>query len=176
MTMVMMTSMALTRETERGTMENLLAMPATSLEIMLGKVLPYLAVGAVQVTVVLIAAKLLFNVPFAGSMPLLLTGILVFVSALVLLGYTISTVAKTQMQAMQLTFFYFFCRRFCCLDLCSIPRHAGLGAIYWRNVSPHPFLTGGTRCDAQRRRLSDCANAHVNFDSFSHWDLQRLPC
>lgn len=107
MTMVMMTSMALTRETERGTMENLLAMPATSLEIMLGKVLPYLAVGAVQVTVVLIAAKLLFNVPFAGSMPLLLTGILIFVSALVLLGYTISTVAKTQMQAMQLTFFYF---------------------------------------------------------------------
>lgn len=107
MTMVMMTSMALTRETERGTMENLLAMPATPIEIMLGKVLPYLAVGAVQVTVVLVAAKLLFNVPFEGSMPLLLTGILTFVSALVLVGYTISTVAKTQMQAMQLTFFYF---------------------------------------------------------------------
>jgi len=107
MTMVMMTSMALTRETERGTMENLLAMPATPIEIMLGKVLPYLAVGAVQVAVVLLAAKLLFNVPFEGSMPLLLSGILIFVSALVLLGYTISTVAKTQMQAMQLTFFYF---------------------------------------------------------------------
>ncbi|WP_187969515.1 ABC transporter permease [Aquibium microcysteis] len=107
MTMVMMTSMALTRETERGTMENLLAMPASPVEIMLGKVLPFLAVGSVQVTVVLVAAKGLFGVPFVGSMPLLLAAILVFVLALVLLGYTISTVARTQMQAMQLTFFFF---------------------------------------------------------------------
>ncbi len=107
MTMVMMTSMALTRETERGTMENLLAMPASPVEIMLGKVLPYLVVGAVQVTVVLSAAKLLFGVPFVGSMPLLLTAILIFVLALVLLGYTISTASRTQMQAMQLTFFFF---------------------------------------------------------------------
>ncbi|MGD9913936.1 MAG: ABC transporter permease [Rhizobiaceae bacterium] len=107
MTMVMMTSMALTRETERGTMENLLAMPASPVEIMLGKILPYLVVGAVQVTVVLAAAKLLFGVPFVGSMSLLLSCILMFVLALVLLGYTISTVARTQMQAMQLTFFFF---------------------------------------------------------------------
>jgi ABC-2 type transport system permease protein len=107
MTMVMMTSMALTRETERGTMENLLAMPASPMEIMLGKVLPFLAVGSVQVTVVLVAAKGLFGVPFVGSMPMLLSVILVFVLALVLLGYTISTVARTQMQAMQLTFFFF---------------------------------------------------------------------
>jgi ABC-2 type transport system permease protein len=107
MTMVMMTSMALTRETERGTMENLLAMPASPLEIMLGKILPYLGVGAVQVLVVLSAAKGLFHVPFAGSLPLLLAAILVFVLSLVLLGYTISTVADTQMQAMQLTFFFF---------------------------------------------------------------------
>jgi ABC-2 type transport system permease protein len=107
MTMVMMTSIALTRETERGTMENLLAMPASPLEIMLGKVLPYLVVGAVQVVVVLIAAKLLFSVPFMGSMPLLLFAILVFVLSLVLLGYTISTMARTQMQALQLTFFFF---------------------------------------------------------------------
>ncbi|MBZ0130867.1 MAG: ABC transporter permease [Rhodobacteraceae bacterium] len=107
MTMVMMTSMALTREVERGTMENLLAMPASPIEIMLGKVIPYLVVGAVQVAVVLVAAKLLFQVPFIGSMPLLLSGILIFVFALVLLGYTISTAARTQMQAMQLTFFYF---------------------------------------------------------------------
>ncbi len=107
MTMVMMTSMALTREVERGTMENLLAMPATGFEIMLGKVLPYLGVGAVQVTVVLGTAKLLFDVPFVGSLWLLLTGVFVFVLALVLLGYTISTAARTQMQAMQLTFFFF---------------------------------------------------------------------
>ncbi|MCY0147507.1 ABC transporter permease [Hoeflea sp. G2-23] len=107
LTMVMMTSMALTREVERGTMENLLAMPISPMEIMLGKVLPYLAVGGVQVVVVLAAAKFLFNVPFVGSLTLLLASILVFVLALVLLGYAFSTVARTQMQAMQLTFFFF---------------------------------------------------------------------
>ena len=107
MTMVMMTAMALTREQERGTMENLLAMPTSPMEIMLGKVLPYLAVGAVQVAVVLLAARLLFAVPFVGSLSLLLGGIMVFVLALVLLGYSISTVARNQMQAMQLTFFFF---------------------------------------------------------------------
>ena len=107
MTMVMMTAMALTRETERGTMENLLAMPASPAEIMLGKVLPFLVVGAVQVAVVLVAAKLLFAIPFVGSLTLLLSAVLVFVLSLVLLGYTISTMARTQMQAMQLTFFFF---------------------------------------------------------------------
>lgn len=107
MTMVMMTAMALTRETERGTMENLLAMPASPIEIMLGKVLPYMVVGAVQVVVVLAAAKLIFSVPFVDSLSLLMTGILMFVLSLVLLGYTISTISRTQMQAMQLTFFYF---------------------------------------------------------------------
>jgi ABC-2 type transport system permease protein len=107
LTMVMMTAMALTREIERGTMENLLSMPATPLEIMLGKVVPYLAVGAVQVGVVLVAAKLVFGIPFVGSLSLLLAGVFIFVLALVILGYLISTVARTQMQAMQLTFFFF---------------------------------------------------------------------
>ncbi len=107
LTMVMMTSMALTREAERGTLENLLAMPATGAEIMLGKVLPYLVVGAVQVAVVLAAAKLFFDVPFLGGLPLLLSAILAFVFGLVLLGYMISTFARNQMQAMQLTFFFF---------------------------------------------------------------------
>lgn len=107
MTMVMMTSIALTREIERGTMENLLAMPASPLEIMLGKVLPYLVVGAVQVAVVLSTASLLFGVPFVGDPALLLSAVLAFVLALVLLGYFISTVARTQMQALQLTFFFF---------------------------------------------------------------------
>lgn len=107
MTMVMMTALALTRETERGTMENLLAMPATPLEIMLGKILPYLGVGAVQILVVLAASRLLFQVPFVGSMWLLSAGVFLFVLALVLLGYAISTLARTQMQAMQLTFFFF---------------------------------------------------------------------
>ena len=107
LTMVMMTAMALTREIERGTMENLLSMPATPLEIMLGKLLPYVAVSAVQVLVVLGAAQVVFGVPFVGSLHLLLGGILLFVLALLVLGYLISTVARTQMQAMQLTFFFF---------------------------------------------------------------------
>ncbi|QKV19584.1 ABC transporter permease [Oricola thermophila] len=107
MTMVMMTSMGLTRELERGTMENLLSLPATPFEIMLGKILPYLVVGAVQVVVILVAARVLFSVPFVGDLGLLLAGVLVYVLALVLLGYTISTLARTQMQAMQLAFFFF---------------------------------------------------------------------
>lgn len=107
MTMVMMTSIALTRETERGTMENLLAMPSTSAEVMLSKILPFFAVGSVQVAVVLMAARWLFDVPFIGNLSVLLLAVFVFVLALVLLGYAISTLARTQMQAMQLTFFFF---------------------------------------------------------------------
>lgn len=107
LTMVMMTAMALTRETERGTMENLLSMPVTPLEIMLGKVVPYLGVGAVQVAVVLVSARVVFDVPFVGSVSLVLAGVFVFVLALVILGYLISTLSRTQMQAMQITFFFF---------------------------------------------------------------------
>ena len=107
MTMSMMTAMALTREIERGTMENLLAMPASAGEIMIGKITPYFGVGAVQVGVILVTASLLFEVPFVGSFGLLCFVMTLFISGLVLLGYTISTLARTQMQAMQLTFFFF---------------------------------------------------------------------
>jgi ABC-2 type transport system permease protein len=107
MTMVMMTAMALTREVERGTMENLLAMPLQPVEIMTGKIAPYIGIGAVQVVVILSVAKLLFAVPFIGSLTLLLASILVYIIALVLLGYSFSTLARSQMQAMQLTFFFF---------------------------------------------------------------------
>jgi ABC-2 type transport system permease protein len=107
MTLVMMAAMALTREIERGTMENLLAMPATPAEIMVGKITPFIGIGAVQGLVVLGAAKLIFGVPFVGSALLLFVCVLLFVLALVLLGYLISTVARTQMQAMQLSIFIF---------------------------------------------------------------------
>lgn len=107
MTTVMLTAFAVTREIERGTMENLLALPVSPLEIMLGKIVPALGVGAVQVFIVLTSAKLFFDVPFVGSLWLLLSGVLLFVLALIFLGYTISTFARTQMQAMQLTFFFF---------------------------------------------------------------------
>jgi ABC-2 type transport system permease protein len=107
MTLVMITGMAMTREVEQGTMENLLAMPARASEVMLGKILPYVLVGAAQTAVILIAARVLFHVPFAGSLWVLLLGVLIFVVANLALGFTFSTIAKSQMQAMQLTFFFF---------------------------------------------------------------------
>jgi ABC-2 type transport system permease protein len=107
MTLVMITGIAMTREAERGTMENLLAMPARPGEVMIGKILPYVAVGAIQTAVILIAADLLFGVPFAEALWLLLLGVTVFVVANLSIGFTFSTIAQSQMQAMQLTFFFF---------------------------------------------------------------------
>ncbi|MBK6999685.1 MAG: ABC-2 transporter permease [Rhodoferax sp.] len=107
MTMIMMTGVALTREVERGTMENLLATPVRPIEVMIGKVLPFILIGSVQVVLILLAAKLLFRVPFVGSLPLLLLGVLVFIAANLIVGITISSVARSQMQAMQMTFFFF---------------------------------------------------------------------
>lgn len=107
MTLVMITGMAMTREVERGTLENLLAMPVNPGEVMVGKILPYVAVGATQTAVILIAARLLFDVPFAGAFWLLLLGVGLFVVANLALGFTFSTIAASQMQAMQLTFFFF---------------------------------------------------------------------
>ena len=107
MTLVMITGMAMTREVEQGTMENLLAMPARPFEVMAGKILPYVAVGAMQTVVILVAAKLLFNVPFVGALWVLILGGSIFVVANLALGFTFSTIAQSQMQAMQLTFFFF---------------------------------------------------------------------
>jgi ABC-2 type transport system permease protein len=107
MTTILMTSLALTREVERGTIENLLAMPARPYEIMAGKIIPYIGFGFTQVAVILVAGQILFNVPMMGSLTLLLAVTLLFIAANVTLGYTISTVARSQMQAMQMTFFIF---------------------------------------------------------------------
>ncbi|MBQ0943165.1 ABC transporter permease [Ideonella sp. 4Y16] len=107
MTMVMLTALAMTRERERGTMENLLATPVTPLEVMMGKILPYVAIGYVQLGVILLAARLLFAVPMEGSLTLLLALIGVFMLANLAVGFTFSTLAKNQLQALQLTFFFF---------------------------------------------------------------------
>jgi ABC-2 type transport system permease protein len=107
MTMVMMTSIAMTRERERGTMENLLATPVRPLEVMLGKIIPYVLVGYVQVVVILIAAKFLFEVPMVGSLVLLSTVLILFIATNLAIGFTFSTLAKSQMQAMQMTMFFF---------------------------------------------------------------------
>jgi len=106
MTMVMMTALAVTRERERGTMENLLAMPVRPVEVMAGKIAPYILIGGVQVAVVLTAAKLLFGVPFVGSIALLAMATLLFITVNLALGFTFSTVAQNQLQAMQMSFFF----------------------------------------------------------------------
>ena len=107
MTMVMMTSLAMTRERERGTMENLLATPAKPFEVMLGKIVPYILIGYVQVTVIVVAARLLFDVPMVGSLLLLSAVLVLFIAANLAVGFTFSTIARNQLQAMQLTFFFF---------------------------------------------------------------------
>jgi ABC-2 type transport system permease protein len=107
MTMVMMTGLAITRERERGTMENLLATPATALEVMTGKIMPYIGIGLIQVTIVVTMAQLLFGVPMLGSYTVLYVSVLLFIAANLMLGLTISAVAENQLQAMQMTFFYF---------------------------------------------------------------------
>ena len=107
MTMVMLTSLAMTRERERGTMENLLATPVLPAEVMAGKILPYVVIGYVQLGVILAAAWLLFEVPLVGSFPLLMGMIGVFIVANLGVGFTFSTLARNQLQAMQMTFFFF---------------------------------------------------------------------
>lgn len=106
MTMVMLTSVSVARERERGTMENLLAMPLHPLEVMLGKILPYVLIGAAQTTIIVVMAQLVFQVPFFGPVWLLALATLVFITVSLLLGFTFSTFAQTQLQAMQMSFFY----------------------------------------------------------------------
>jgi ABC-2 type transport system permease protein len=107
MTMVMVTGLAITRERESGTMENLLSTPLHPGEVMIGKIVPYILVGYIQVFLILLAAKFLFNVPIVGSVPLLLTVTLLFIVAHLSVGITFSTIARNQRQAMQMGMFFF---------------------------------------------------------------------
>ncbi len=108
MTLVMMTALGVTREYERGTMESLLATPARPIEVMIGKLAPYVAVGLVQTTVILLLARALFAIPMAGGWGALALGVFLFIVGSLALGFLISTVARTQLQAMQMSFFYIF--------------------------------------------------------------------
>jgi ABC-2 type transport system permease protein len=107
MTMVLMTGLAMTRERERGTFENLLATPALPIEVMTGKIVPYILIGLLQVTLVLLASRYIFGVPMLGNLFLLYGGVLVFIAANLTLGITFSSIARNQLQAMQMTFFFF---------------------------------------------------------------------
>ena len=107
MTMTMITALAITRERERGTMENLHSTPVRPGEVLIGKIMPYIGVGYVQVALILVAARYLFDVPMIGSIALLVVLVLVFIVANLAVGITFSTVAKNQLQAVQMTFFFF---------------------------------------------------------------------
>ena len=107
MTMVLMTGLAVTRERERGTLENLLSTPATPSEVITGKIIPYILIGLVQVTLILCVARFVFHVPMLGSLVLLYAVVVLFILANLTIGITFSAIARNQLQAMQLTYFYF---------------------------------------------------------------------
>ncbi len=107
MTLVMMTGLAITRERERGTMENLLATPVRPIEVMSGKMVPYVFIGLIQVSIILLAARFVFHVPFEGSVVSSYLAALLFIAANLTVGITLSSLAQNQLQAMQLTMFYF---------------------------------------------------------------------
>ena len=107
MTMVLMTGLAMTRERERGTFENLLSTPALPIEVMTGKIVPYILIGLIQVTLIIIAALALFQVPMQGNPLLLYLVVFLFIAANLTLGITFSSLARNQLQAMQMTFFFF---------------------------------------------------------------------
>jgi ABC-2 type transport system permease protein len=107
LTMVMMTGLAITRERERGTMENLLAMPCSPMEVMTGKLIPYIGIGLIQASLILLAARFVFNVPFFGNLAAIYLSTLLFVAANLTVGITFSSLAANQLQAVQLAIFYF---------------------------------------------------------------------
>ncbi len=107
MTMVIITAVAITRERERGTMENLLSTPARPAEVMIGKIVPYIVVGYLQTSAILLAARFIFHVPIEGSIVLLLGVMFLFIVSNLSMGITFSTIAKNQLQAMQMSFFFF---------------------------------------------------------------------
>lgn len=106
MTLVMMTALSVTREAERGTMESLLATPVEPLEVMVGKLAPYVVVGLIQTAIILLLARFLFDVPMLGGWLGLSAGVALFIIGSLALGFLMSTVAKTQLQAMQMSVFY----------------------------------------------------------------------
>ena len=107
MTMVMLTAMAIVRERERGTLEQLIVSPVRNLELMVGKIMPYVVMGYVQMTLILAAGRFIFGVPLVGSLALLYAFAFVFIAANLSLGLFFSTLARTQQQAMQMSFFFF---------------------------------------------------------------------
>ncbi|MBM3345464.1 MAG: ABC transporter permease [Betaproteobacteria bacterium] len=107
MTMILMTGLAVTRQRERGTFENLIATPALPIEVLTGKIVPYILIGLIQVGLIFLASQFVFDVPMRGSPVVLFLVVLIFIAANLTLGITFSSIARNQLQAMQMTFFFF---------------------------------------------------------------------
>jgi hypothetical protein len=133
-------------------MENLLATPVRPLEVMLGKIVPYIVVGYVQVVVILTAAKFLFQVPMLGSLLLLSTILILFIATNLAIGFTFSTLAKSQMQAMQMTMF-FFLPSMLLSGSCSRSAACPVGAGPRRDLPAHPLPEDRARHHAQGQRI-----------------------
>jgi len=173
MTTVMITALAITRERESGTMENLLSMSARPLEVLIGKIIPYILVGYIQMTLILVAAHIIFHVPIVGSLVLLLVVALVFIAANLAMGITFSTLAKNQRQALQMAFFFLFAVHTAVRVHVPLPGHAALGPGDRGSVSAHPFSANRPRHSAQRqwtrrRRPAVVANRAVCRDCPDH--------
>ena len=179
MTMIIITALAITRERERGTMENLLSTPAHPGEVIIGKIVPYITVGYVQVFLILLAAKFLFNVPIVGSVPLLLVLTFLFIVANLAVGITFSTIAKNQLQAVQMAFFFFLPSLLLsgymfpfrgmpgwAQDIGEVPAADAFPARRARNFAERQ-RPGGSRAGS----LADCA---VSGGDAGHWH-QTLP-
>ena len=151
------TTLSITRERERGTMENLLAMPVRPIEVMLAKIVPYIVIGYVQVVLILVASAVFFGLPVRGSLPLLLGALGLFIASNLALGLTFSTVAHQPdagdpdgavhaaavVPAVRLHV--------------PVPRHAGLGAVDRRDLSDHPRDAHRARHAAEGQRLDEIA-------------------
>ena len=137
MTMLIFTALSVTREIERGTMESLLAMPITPLEIMLGKIAPYVLVGFVQASLIIGIGIALFGVPLQGSLLLLALLSTLFITANLAIGYTFSTIAQNQLQAMQMSLMFFLPNILLSGFMFPFAGHAGLGAVDRRGAAAH---------------------------------------
>ena len=149
--MVMITALAITREHESGTMENLLSMPTHPVEVLVGKIIPYILVGYIQVTLILVAAHFLFKVPMLGSLILLYGAALFFIAANLAVGVTLSAIAENQRQAIQMGFFFFLPNILLsgfAFPFRGMPVWAQMD---WGNFAADPFSTNRARHPVERK-------------------------
>ena len=152
MTMLIFTALSVTREIERGTMESLLAMPIEPVEIMLGKIAPYVVIGFIQATLILTFGRLVFEVPITGSIWLLAVLSTLFIGTNLSIGYTFSTIAQNQLQAIQMSFMFFLPNILLSGFMFPVRRDARLGASVRRVPAPHALHPHRARHHAEGSR------------------------